>query len=288
MILIHTRSTDETTTDIIRWLVHYKKAFFRLNSISDLIAWYKDLKEADGFCHASFRSCYFNGTGNLIPGISEEDKELDRQLRDQLQEQAHALKVNKLKTLKIAEELGFQIPRTVIACNRLKIQELKTSWGRIIHKSMHQGIVVNTNRVLLSGQRTEEVTEDTIARMGDTFFPSLIQQLVPKQFEIRVFCFRNIIKAIAIFTQRNALTEIDGRSIDTQKPNRQVPFELPGEIKHKLRQVMERLGLNYGSFDLICTPDNEFVFLEVNPYGQYGFLSLAGNFYIEKQIAEYL
>jgi hypothetical protein len=309
MILIHSRPTDETTIDIIRWLIHYGKSFFRLNSIRDLVAWHKDLKEADSFCPAPFRSCYFNGTGNIIPAISKQDKELDRQLRDHLQEQAHALlmfllpvsryrcfgnnpfahqQANKLKVLKIAEEAGFRIPRTAIVSSRSRLQELKTSWGRIIHKSMHQGIAVSTEKILLSGQRTEEVTEDTIAQVGDTFFPSLIQQLVPKQFEIRVFCFRDIVRAIAAFTQRNTLTKIDGRGIDTQKPNRQVPFELPGEIKRKLQQVMERLDLNYGSFDLICTPDHEFVFLEVNPYGQYGFLSMAGNFYLEKQIAEYL
>ena len=301
MILIHTRAKDETTTDVIQWLVYYKKDFRRLNTIQELAQW-----NAAGKLSA-FRSCYFNGKSALIPPVSS-DREMDAQLREHLKGQAETFLaatlygshkgfgnnpfenpgVNKLIALQVAQESGLTIPHTAVVSSKSTLRKLKAQWGRIIHKSMHQGIAVHTEKVLISGQQTEEVTEEVIAQLGDTFFPSLIQQLVPKQFEVRVFCFRNIVRAIATFTQRNALTEIDGRGIDTQKPNRQVPFELPGELKSKLQQVMKRLDLNYGSFDLICTPDNEFIFLEVNPYGQYGFLSMAGNFYLEKEIAEYL
>ena len=36
-----------------------------------------------------------------------------------------------------------------------------------------------------------------------------------------------------------------------------------------LRRVMERFGLNFASLDMIVTPDGEFVFLELNPNGQW-------------------
>ncbi|MEJ2669125.1 MAG: MvdD family ATP-grasp ribosomal peptide maturase, partial [Gammaproteobacteria bacterium] len=32
---------------------------------------------------------------------------------------------------------------------------------------------------------------------------------------------------------------------------------------------MDLLGLNFGCIDMILTPDDEFVFLEVNPNGQW-------------------
>jgi D-alanine-D-alanine ligase-like ATP-grasp enzyme len=35
---------------------------------------------------------------------------------------------------------------------------------------------------------------------------------------------------------------------------------------------MRDLGLVYGAFDFVITPEAEWIFLEVNPGGQFGFL----------------
>ena len=310
MIFIHTRATDETTNDVIQWLIHYNKDFFRLNNVQQLANWNASyaqdgLSEKDEIKLESFHSCYFNGKANLIPVLSP-DPEIDTQLREHLSEQAATFieamlhnrpakcfgnnpfthsTVNKLIVLQIAEQLGLQVPKTAIVSSKTALRQLKDSWGRIITKTMHQGISVRTKEIFINGQKTEEVTNTSIDQVGELFFPSMIQQLVAKQYEVRVFAFQDMFYSIATFTQRNDATMIDGRGIDTQNPNRQVPFILPEAVQAKLLAMLKRLELNYGSFDLICTPDDEFVFLEVNPYGQYGFLSLAGNYYIEKQIA---
>jgi glutathione synthase/RimK-type ligase-like ATP-grasp enzyme len=39
-----------------------------------------------------------------------------------------------------------------------------------------------------------------------------------------------------------------------------------------LRALMTELGLVFGAIDLICTPAGEYVFLEVNPGGEWGML----------------
>jgi D-alanine-D-alanine ligase-like ATP-grasp enzyme len=51
---------------------------------------------------------------------------------------------------------------------------------------------------------------------------------------------------------------------------------------------MNKLDLNCGSIDMIVTPKNEYVFLEVNPVGQFGMVSYPCNYNLEKKIAEYL
>ena len=48
------------------------------------------------------------------------------------------------------------------------------------------------------------------------------------------------------------------------------------------------MGINTGSIDLIYSLSNEYVFLEVNPQGQFDWLSKNCNYYIEKDIAELL
>lgn len=51
---------------------------------------------------------------------------------------------------------------------------------------------------------------------------------------------------------------------------------------------MKMLKLESGSLDFIVTPDNEYYFLEVNPVGQFNFVSEICNYHIEKHIAKTL
>jgi glutathione synthase/RimK-type ligase-like ATP-grasp enzyme len=51
---------------------------------------------------------------------------------------------------------------------------------------------------------------------------------------------------------------------------------------------MAELGLVYGAIDLILTPDGEYVFLEVNPSGEWGMLERDLNYPISDAIAHAL
>ena len=50
---------------------------------------------------------------------------------------------------------------------------------------------------------------------------------------------------------------------------------------------MDQLNLDSGSIDIIYSTNKEYVFLEVNPIGQFGMVSSPCNYYIEKRIAQY-
>jgi glutathione synthase/RimK-type ligase-like ATP-grasp enzyme len=63
------------------------------------------------------------------------------------------------------------------------------------------------------------------------------------------------------------------------------PVQIPSEIKNKLILLMKQLQLESGSIDMIVTPNNEYVFLEVNPVGQFDYVSKLCNYFIEKEIA---
>ena len=51
---------------------------------------------------------------------------------------------------------------------------------------------------------------------------------------------------------------------------------------------MKNLKLDTGSIDMIVTLDGEYVFLEINPIGQFGMVSYHCNYHLEKRIAEYI
>jgi len=81
---------------------------------------------------------------------------------------------------------------------------------------------------------------------------------------------------------------IDFRLYNKENPARRVPFKLEKEIENRLSYFMKIENLNCGSFDLIVDKNGGFVFLEVNPVGQFGMVSYPCNYKLEKRIAEFL
>lgn len=72
---------------------------------------------------------------------------------------------------------------------------------------------------------------------------------------------------VEIFSQSSERTRVDWR--------RYYPdlsygvHQLPPEIEQKLLNLIRQFGLQYSSADFILTPDGEYVFLELNPTGQF-------------------
>lgn len=81
-------------------------------------------------------------------------------------------------------------------------------------------------------------------------------------------CFGSNISAVKIDSQIHSSGLTDWRKI----PGHQLPLteiELPNSIKDKIIQFMKKIGVVFGCFDFIVTPDNEIIFLEINEQGQF-------------------
>jgi len=53
-------------------------------------------------------------------------------------------------------------------------------------------------------------------------------------------------------------------------------------------RLVERLGLCYGAIDMILTPDGRYVFLEINPSGQYAWIEMQTGLPISAAICDLL
>jgi glutathione synthase/RimK-type ligase-like ATP-grasp enzyme len=56
----------------------------------------------------------------------------------------------------------------------------------------------------------------------------------------------------------------------------------------QLQAMLVRLGLSFGAFDLIETPSGEYIFLEINPVGEWGMLERDLDYPIADTIAKLL
>jgi glutathione synthase/RimK-type ligase-like ATP-grasp enzyme len=201
--------------------------------------------------------------------------------------------IDKLKQLITAKEVGLSIPKTLITENNNElINFMKICKNRVITKALNThriSFLLSKNIKCILNLKTEVVLKRKLKYdVNLEGIPSLYQEYVDKIFELRIFFLRGTFYAMAVFSQSNTKTKIDYRNYDREVPNRIVPYILPVLIKKKLIRFMKVLDIVSGSIDMIYTTKGEYVFLEVNPIGQYHWLEKNCNYSISKDIASLL
>ena len=194
----------------------------------------------------------------------------------------------KFDVLTLAKHLNIPIPDSIITNNIRLLEEFISKHGKIITKSISEVetfVHGNHNFHLLTH---EVVMEDLDFNDNELFFPSLFQEYIEKEYEIRSFYLDGSFYSMAIFSQSDKKTQIDFRNYNWKVPNRVVPYTLPIDISEKLEELMNQLNLRHGSIDLIRQKDGKIFFLEVNPVGQFGMVSNPCNYFLEKKVAEFL
>lgn len=319
MILIISDNNDVSTNDVIDWLYFHKLSFFRINDtdkiqlkflsisndnlnialqVNDNVIikideiksfWYRrgylnyDLKldNFPDFQNKSFgenvKQFHINESISLIQFINLYLKNI-KNINGFFDN-----RINKLYSLFVAKQIGITIPITKILT---RLDELNDS-KEYINKAIKQGFYFKAKGESFSGFTARVDSKFKDLEMND-FFPTLFQEEIKKQFEIRSFYLHGTFYSMAIFSQNNKNTEVDFRKYDNKTPNRTIPFNLPKNIEVQLTELMGNLNLNSGSIDLIVDDNDNYVFLEVNPIGQFRQVSKPCNYYIEKRIAEYL
>jgi glutathione synthase/RimK-type ligase-like ATP-grasp enzyme len=96
------------------------------------------------------------------------------------------------------------------------------------------------------------------------------QEYMEKAFELRVTVIGQTTLTVAIDSQAHPSSRVDWRAGYATLQYR--PFTLPVTVEQQCLAITRTLGLTYGAIDLIVTPDDEYVFLEINPGGQYEWL----------------
>jgi ATP-GRASP peptide maturase of grasp-with-spasm system len=193
--------------------------------------------------------------------------------------------INKLRALKLAAECQVDIPDTLVSNDRSELSSFIAKYDRVITKPLSEGLICNLdNRSLAS--YTSVADESMLAgSQNDRVFPTILQECLDKEYEIRSFYLDGRFYSMAIFSQSDEQTNVDFRRYQFKRPNRTVPYRLPDDLSSKLKTLMQKLGLETGSLDLVKTVDERFVFLEINPGGQFGMVSHPCNYHLEREVA---
>ncbi len=199
------------------------------------------------------------------------------------------LEFNKPLQSQAAAKTGLRVPETLITTDPQEAMRFWERWrGEVIHKTFG-GFTVQNPKGEAQAIYTSRVTRKDLEEFGEDIrhAPVLFQNYVPKAFELRVTVVGKRIFACAIHSQDSPRTRDDWRRYDFDRVAHR-PFELPAEVSDKLFSFMGTWGLTFGAIDMVVTPDHEFVFLEVNPSGQWGWIERLTGMPISRAVAETL
>lgn len=195
--------------------------------------------------------------------------------------------LGKLVQLRLAAELGFSIPDTLVSTD-------PGAFARFYRS--HDGAVVSK---LIGGSRlnsegsgfvryTERVEPWEVTGMAAvSHCPVIFQHYVPKALELRVTVVGDQVFPAEILSQVSRHTRTDWRRYDHRTtPVR--PHTFPVEMSARCAALTLRLGLLFATIDLVLTPAGEYVFLELNANGQYLWIEELTSLPISAAVADLL
>ncbi len=179
----------------------------------------------------------------------------------------------KIYQLKVADGLGFSIPDTLVTNEPSEARAFLSRHGKVVVKPLKRSMVT------LGGEErafyTSLVTSEYVDRLeAVSLGPHLFQGYVPKAFELRITVIGDKVFTAAIDSQSTEAGLVDWRMANMESLPYYI-YELPEHIKTLCLQLNRRFGLSFSAIDMIVTPEGKYVFLEVNPNGQWVWLELA-------------
>ena len=187
-----------------------------------------------------------------------------------------------------ARALGFEVAPTLFTNDPREFLDLyREQAGHLIHK-------INSRLVLRARQGTEFMRLTTPVSRRDVMHaesvslsPIVFQSYVPKRLEVRATVVAGQVFAAEIHSQKSNRSHFDWRRYDLASTPH-FPHALPKDLAERCVKLVAQSGLSYGTIDLILTPDDRYVFLELNSAGEYAWLERVTGLPISAAIADFL
>ncbi len=192
---------------------------------------------------------------------------------------------SKLVQLRIASRLGFRTPNTLFSNDPCEVRNFfQKNNGKIVYKSIKRPAFIFGDQMV--GFYTSTVSENDVCQAESVkMAPVFLQETIEKRLELRVTVVGQRVVAASIDSQANKEGVIDWRRLSTEV-GQWNSFELDSDTSQKCLKLTESLGLKFGAIDLAITQQDEIVFFEINPNGQWAWLEIGSEIPLSKFFIE--
>ena len=173
----------------------------------------------------------------------------------------------KITQLRVAQDVGLRIPDTLITNDPDMARRFIDSHG------YEQAIYKSFSALEQAWRETRRIRAEEIGLIDTVrYAPVIFQEYIDAVYDVRITIVGDELFPAAIHSQQTGYPTDFRMEMDRAKIE---PCELPAEVVDGLRRLMARLGLRYGAVDMRRRPDGAYVFLEINPAGQWLFIEEA-------------
>lgn len=185
--------------------------------------------------------------------------------------------------LAAASRAGLRIPKTLITNDPTAAKSFVCGLPKAVYKKLSGGPgSENGNGVAIYTTTVDpgEHDWDVVRRTAHMF-----QEWVPKAFDVR----------LTVVGEANFATRIDAGSpeamVDWRRDYDALTYsavEVPSDVRTGVTGLLGELRVAYAALDFVVTPDQQWIFLEVNPNGQWGWIAHYTGYPIASTIADFL
>ncbi len=273
MIVLFSYEGDKSTNHLIDWLEYYNCKYIRINLLNEDFRNIKLFMSNDSLTielhllsgeMINIAQCdyfYVRGVGFNKPKLENTTNLPDKIFHHYIDEEFNALtkffysEVNKksvgcfytdshrkLQQLSYAKQTGLSICNTLITNSR---NDITNYYGitKTITKAIEDNIGTEHNNKLIV-QRVQRIDNNNVE---DSFFPSLFQNEIDKEYELRVFYLEGKCYSIRFNSSSDNIDMRDNYDVSDYEP-----YKLPNFIEEQIIKFMNKMQLISGS--LVLTP----------------------------------
>ncbi len=203
---------------------------------------------------------------------------------------AEMLGSSKLVQLRIAHDVGFEIPPTIVTTEREEFAAFADQFPSGVASKRVGGLPgliavprrVRRRRAYFTRRlSSQDMTPEVLSRLH--YCPTQLQEYVPKSTEWRIYVVGDKVFGAEILSQLEDETVTDWRrypvrytadgspELDSDRW-RCHPLRLPLTFADRCRRLARKLRLPYTAMDFVRTPDGRLVFLEANFGGTFAWI----------------
>jgi len=184
---------------------------------------------------------------------------------------------HKLEQVRRAQRFGFRLPMTLVT---QRVGELRRFWkkchGNVILKPLSTGYIERQPPFEDSLIYTNQLRERDLARAAEIDrCPTLFQERIAKLGDIRITVVDQDVQAVELTALDDGKPRLDIRR-NNMFDVKYKRTELPRTLKSKILRLVRSYGLRFAAIDMLWVGQSDYVFLEINPNGQWAWLDMAG------------
>lgn len=179
----------------------------------------------------------------------------------------------------VARRVGMKLPRTLVT------NDPNVARGFIKQVGIGRTVFKAFLAVTEEWRETRLVEAEDLARIDSVRYAPVIFQEYIEGVDIRITVVGNQLYTAEI-DARQTTYPVDMRMVIGEAKIQ--PIELPSDVYNMILSFMREMGLIYGAIDMRRTVEGNFVFLEVNPAGQWLFVEQRTGLPITQAVADLL